>query len=142
MSRVSDIVYDRPFAHVAENETVSGAAQRMKDLKCGAILVLDGQALRGVFSERDIMHRVVLEHRDPATTPVKSVMSTDLATIEESASLEEAMAIMTHHNCRHLPVMKDGHVVAFLSMRDLMKHELALKTDELNHMHNYVRGAS
>lgn len=142
MSRVSDIVYDRPFAHVAENETVSAVAQRMKDLKCGAILVLDGQALRGVFSERDIMHRVVLEHRNPETTPVKSVMSTDLATIEESASLEEAMATMTRHNCRHLPVMKSGHVVAFLSMRDLMKHELTLKTEELNHMHNYVRGGS
>jgi CBS domain-containing protein len=69
-------------------------------------------------------------------------MSTQLATIEETGTLEEAMSIMTHHGCRHLPVMKDGHVVAFLSMRDLMKHELAMKTDELNHMHNYVRGSS
>jgi signal-transduction protein with cAMP-binding, CBS, and nucleotidyltransferase domain len=142
MSRVSDIVYDRPFAHVAENETVSAVAQRMKDLKCGAILVLEGQQLRGVFSERDIMHRVVLERRDPEATPVKSVMSTNLSTIEESATLEEAMAAMTAHGCRHLPVMKNGHVVAFLSMRDLMKHELTLKTEELNHMHDYVRGGS
>ena len=142
MSHVSDIVYDRPFAHVAENETVSAVARRMADLHCGAILVLDGGKLRGVFSERDIMHRVVLERRDPETTPVKSVMSTQLATIEESASLEEAMAAMTAHSCRHLPVMKEGRVVAFLSMRDLMKHELALKTEELHHMHNYVRGSS
>jgi CBS domain-containing protein len=114
----------------------------MADLHCGAILVLDGGKLRGVFSERDIMHRVVLERRDPETTPVKSVMSTQLATIEETASLEEAMAAMTAHSCRHLPVMKDGRVAAFLSMRDLMKHELALKTEELDHMHNYVRGGS
>jgi signal-transduction protein with cAMP-binding, CBS, and nucleotidyltransferase domain len=142
MSRVSDIVYDRPFAQVGEHETVSAVAQRMTDLNCGAILVLEGSRLRGVFSERDIMHRVVLERRDPETTPVKTVMSTQLATIEESATLEEAMATMTLHNCRHLPVMKDGHVVAFLSMRDLMKHELTLKTEELNHMHNYVRSSS
>jgi CBS domain-containing protein len=142
MSQVSDIVYDRPLAHVAEDETVAAVAQRMADLHCGAIVVLDGRKLRGVFSERDIMHRVVLERRDPETTPVKSVMSTQLATIEESATLEEAMAKMQAHNCRHLPVMKDGQVVAFLSMRDLMKHELALKTEELHHMRNYIHGAS
>ena len=142
MSLVSEIVYDRPFAQVAENETVAAVARRMADLHCGAILVLDGGKLRGVFSERDIMHRVVLERRDPETTPVKSVMSTQIATIEESATLEDAMAEMHAHNCRHLPVMKEGHVVAFLSMRDLMKHELTTKTEELNHMHNYVRGSS
>ena len=142
MPRVQDIVYDRPFAYVAENETVAAVARRMADLHCGAILVLDGGKLRGVFSERDIMHRVVLERRDAETTPVKSVMSTELATIEESATLEEAMAAMQAHTCRHLPVMKEGQVVAFLSMRDLMKYELAMKTEELDHMHNYVRGSS
>jgi signal-transduction protein with cAMP-binding, CBS, and nucleotidyltransferase domain len=142
MPRVQDIVYDRPFAYVAENETVGAVARRMADLHCGAILVLDGGKLRGVFSERDIMHRVVLDRRDAETTPVKSVMSTELATIEESATLEEAMAAMQAHTCRHLPVMKEGQVVAFLSMRDLMKYELAMKTEELDHMHNYVRGSS
>ena len=142
MSRVSDIVYDRHFARAAENETVAAVARRMAELHCGAILVLDGGKLRVVFSERDIMHRVVLERRDPETTPVKNVMSTQLATIDESASLEDAMAAMQAHSCRHLPVMKEGHVVAFLSMRYLMKHELALKTEELHHMHNYVRGSS
>jgi CBS domain-containing protein len=142
MPRVQDIVYDRPFAYVAENETVAAVARRMADLHCGAILVLDGGKLRGVFSERDIMHRVVLERRDAETTPVKSVMSTELATIEESATLEEAMAAMQAHTCRHLPVMKEGQVVAFLSMRDLMKYELALKTEELHHMRNYIHGGS
>ena len=142
MSLVSDIVYDRPFAHVAESDTVAAAARRMADLKCGAILVLDSGKLRGVFSERDIMNRVVLERRDPETTPVARVMSTNLMTIEESATLEDAMAAMNAHNCRHLPVMKNGHVVAFLSMRDLMKHELALRTEELHHMRNYINGAS
>ena len=141
MSRLSDIVYDRPFARVAEHETVAAAARRMADLHCGAILVLHNGKLRGVFSERDIMQRVVLEKRDPETTPVGSVMSTELATIEESASPEEAMAAMQAHSCRHLPVMKEGQVVAFLSMRDLMKRELALKTEELHHMHNYIHGS-
>ena len=142
MPLVRDIVYDRPFAYVAEHETVAAVARRMAELHCGAILVLDRGKLRGVFSERDIMHRVVLERRDAETTPVKSVMSTELATIEDSASLEDAMAAMQAHSCRHLPVMKEGHVVAFLSMRDLMKYELALKTEELHHMRNYIHGGS
>jgi CBS domain-containing protein len=142
MSLVSDIVYDRPFAHVAEDETVAAAARRMTDLNCGAILVVNDGQLRGVFSERDIMRRVVLEHRDPEATTVGSVMSTHLATIEESATLEEAMLRMQAHSCRHLPVMKDGRIVAFLSMRDLIRHELALKTEELLHMRNYIHGSA
>ena len=73
MPRVQDIVYDRPFAYVAEHETVAAVARRMADLHCGAILVLDRGKLRGVFSERDIMHRVVLERRDaPSRNPLPS----------------------------------------------------------------------
>ncbi|HUP03324.1 MAG TPA: CBS domain-containing protein [Bryobacteraceae bacterium] len=141
MSLVSDIVYDRPFAHVTGRQTVADAARRMAELNCGAILVVDDGELRGVFSERDIMRRVVLEGRNPETTPVADVMSTHLSTIEESATLEEAMAAMQAHGCRHLPVMKGGRVVAFLSMRDVMRHELTLKTEELHHMRSYIGAA-
>ncbi len=141
MSRVRDIVGDRQLFWVEEDDTVAGAARRMAELNCGAILVLSGGELRGVFSERDLMRRVVLERRDAETTPVGSVMSAQLATIDESASIEEAMAAMQAHNCRHLPVMREGRVAAFLSMRDVMKHELALKTEELHHMRAYIHGS-
>jgi len=89
--------------------------------------VLEGEQLRGVFSERDLMRRVVLERLDAEMTPVKDVMSTDIATIDETASLEDAMEAMHAHNCRHLPVTRGTRVVAFLSMRDLMHYELARK---------------
>lgn len=69
-------------------------------------------------------------------------MSTEIATIDEMASLEDAMEAMHAHNCRHLPVMRGSRVVAFLSLRDLMHHELARKTEELHHMREYIRGAS
>jgi CBS domain-containing protein len=140
MSRVRDLI-DRELFYVEENQTVADAARRMAELHCGAVVVLKGGELRGVFSERDIMHRVVLERRDPETTPVASVMSTQIATIDESASIEEAMEAMQTHNCRHLPVMRGGRVAAFLSMRDVMKHELALKTEELHHMRAYIHGS-
>ncbi len=140
MSAVRDIVQNRELFHVGENDTVASVVRRMAERRVGAILVLEGEQLRGVFSERDLMKRVVLEKLDPERTPVKDVMSTDIATIDETASLEEAMEVMNAHNCRHLPVTRGSRVIAFLSMRDLMKHELASKTEELHHMRAYIHG--
>ena len=92
--------------------------------------MLNRNELRGVFSERDIMKRVVVERCDPDRTAVSEVMTTDVATIDESASLEEAMEAMRSHNCRHLPVTRDSEVVAFLSMRDLMNRSCSTCTRE------------
>ena len=138
MSGVREILQDRELFHVAENDTVASVVRRMAEIRVGAILVLEGEQLRGVFSERDLMRRVVLERLDPELTPVKDVMSTDIATIDEMASLEDAMEAMHAHNCRHLPVTRGSRVVAFLSMRDLMNYELALKTEENHHMRAYI----
>ncbi|MGA2771959.1 MAG: CBS domain-containing protein [Bryobacteraceae bacterium] len=142
MSGVQDILQNRELFHVGENDNVASVVRRMAEMRVGAIVVLEGEQLRGVFSERDLMQRVVLERLDPELTPVKDVMSTDIATIDEMASVEEAMEAMHAHNCRHLPVTRGSRVVAFLSMRDLMHHELARKTEELHHMRAYIRGAS
>jgi len=92
MSRVRDILQNRELFHVEENDTVANVVRRMAEIRVGAILVFEGEQLRGVFSERDLMKRVVLERLDPELTLVKNVMSTDIATIDETASLEEAMA--------------------------------------------------
>ena len=141
MSHVRDIIRDRVLFCVEETQTVAGVARRMADLQVGAILVLDGSQLRGVFSERDLLRRVVLEDLDPHKAAVGEVMSTDIATIEETATLEDAMEAMQAHKCRHLPVMRGSHVVGFLSMRDLMNEELARKTEELHHMRAYIHGS-
>ena len=141
MSRVRDIVDDRELFCAEEGNSVAEVARQMADLHVGAIIVMRENSLRGVFSERDLMQRVVVAGLDPGRTPVERVMSTALATIDEAASLEEAMELMQTHNCRHLPVTRGGRVTAFLSMRDLMKHELALKTEELHHMRSYIAGS-
>jgi CBS domain-containing protein len=112
----------------------------MADFHVGAILVMDFGQLRGVFSERDLMLRVVLQKLDPENTPVRTVMSTNLTTIEEAASPEEAMEAMHRHGCRHLPVTRGGQVVGFLSMRDLMDFQLARQSEELHHMKAYIHG--
>ncbi|MEO8592990.1 MAG: CBS domain-containing protein [Candidatus Solibacter sp.] len=138
MSHVRDVVHQRDLFTVEEHLSVAEVARKMADLHVGAIMVFKGLELRGVFSERDLMKRVVVERCDPDRTPVGSVMTTNIATIEESASLEEAMESMHNHSCRHLPVTRDGAVVAFLSMRDVMNFELAQKTEENHHMRAYI----
>lgn len=139
MSKIREVVEGRTLNYVVQESTVADAARRMAELRCGAILVLKDGQLKGVFSERDLMHRVVLAKLDPESTMIGSVMSTDLATIDESASLEAAMEAMLAHNCRHLPVLSGNQVVAFLSMRDLMFFELARKTEELTQMRAYIQ---
>jgi CBS domain-containing protein len=140
MASVRDIIHQRELFSVSETDTVAEVARRMAEQNVGAILVLDEGRLRGIFSERDIMKRVVLERRNPDTTFVSEVMSTDLVTIDELSTVEDAMEAMQAHQCRHLPVTRGSNVVAFLSMRDLMNHELASKTEEIHHMRAYIHG--
>ena len=141
MARVCDIVRSRELYSAREDQTVAEVARKMAELQIGAILILDREQLRGVFSERDLMKRVVLEGRDPAATPVRQVMTRDVKAIDELAGAEDAMALMRTHNCRHLPVMRGSRVVSFLSMRDLMNYELARKTEELHLMQAYIHSA-
>ena len=141
MVRIHDVIRGRELFSVQVNQSVAEVAREMAELRVGAILVLEGDELRGLFSERDLMTRVVVGRRDPETTPVSAVMSTNLSTIEEDATLDEALECMNQHNCRHLPVMRNGKVSGFLSMRDLMHVELANKTEELQHLQAYVHGS-
>ena len=141
MANVRDIVGNRLLFFVEEGETVAAVAHHMADFHVGAILVMDHGQLRGVFSERDLMLRVVIPRLDPETTPVRTVMSTEVTTIAEAASPEEAMEAMHRHGCRHLPVTRGAEVVGFLSMRDLMDFQLARQTEELHHMKAYIHGA-
>ena len=141
MSRVRDVVHQRDLFSVEEHQSVAEVARKMAELHVGAIMVFKGLELRGVFSERDLMRRVVVERRDPDITAVGHVMTEDIATIEETASLEEAMESMHANGCRHLPVTRDGGVVAFLSMRDVMHFELAQKIEEIHHMRAYISNA-
>lgn len=142
MYRVRDLLKGRETFSVQESHTVAEVARKMADRKVGAILVLEGGELRGLFSERDLMVRVVLEGRDPASTPVGDVMTRDLATVDENHTVESAMESMHAFKCRHLPVLRGNEVAGFLSMRDLMDFELSRKSEELQQMRAYIHGAA
>jgi CBS domain-containing protein len=140
MARVLDILANRDLYYVEPRQTVADVAKRMAELHVGAILVMDSGELKGIFSERDFLVRVVVERRDPDATTVGDVMTIHVVTIDETAGMEDAMETMRIHNCRHLPVMREGQVVNLLSMRDLMNFALEQKTEELHHMRAYIHG--
>jgi signal-transduction protein with cAMP-binding, CBS, and nucleotidyltransferase domain len=142
MARISQILAERSLYSVERRQTVFEVANHMAALHVGAILVLEDGCLCGIFSERDLMLRVVLAGRDPRTVPVGEVMTPNPATVDESAPAEEAMAILHQHNCRHLPVLRQGQVSGMISMRDLMYYDLDRKAEEIRHMREYIQRAS
>jgi len=121
---------------------VAAVAKRMASLQIGALVVLGNGRLLGVFSERDLMLRVVITGLDAENTAVELVMTKFVVTVDDDASLEYAMETMKLNQCRHLPVMSGDEVIGFLSMRDLMIFELARKTEELNRMRAYIHGVA
>jgi CBS domain-containing protein len=141
MVLVKDVV-DRDLYFVEPSQSVADVSRKMADLKIGAIVVLEAGRLRGVFSERDVLTRVVIARLDPEKTPVREVMTENVATVNESSGIEIAMESMRAHKCRHLPVLRGDEVVGFLSMRDLMHHELTRKTEELLRMRAYIHGVT
>ena len=130
---------NRTIHYVQPNQTVFEAASYMVDCNVGAVPVLDDTKLVGIFSERDIMRRVVTEGRNPLTTHIAEVMSTDLRTVTPSASSEEAMCVMQTHGVRHLPVCEGTTLVGFLSLRDLLRCHLDEKSGEADMMRAYIQ---
>jgi len=139
MPQLKDILHGRALFSAEAGRTVAEVAARMAALNVGAIPVIENGELRGVFSERDLMKRVVVAGRDPQRTLVGDVMSTSLTTADELTTTEEAMEMMRRCGCRHLPVMRARQVVGFISMRDLMLDELEQKAEEIRHMRNYIQ---
>jgi CBS domain-containing protein len=141
MVLVKDVV-DRDLYYAEPSQSVAEVARKMAELRVGAIVVLEQGRLLGVFSERDLLTRVVVAGLDPEKTLVRSVMTESVATVPESAGIEMALESMRSHQCRHLPVLRGDQVVGFLSMRDLMHHELARRTEELLRIRAYVHGVT
>lgn len=129
MQTVQDILAGRQAYRVAATWPVKRVVAYLCEKRVGAVPVLDADEIVGVFSERDLMKRVVCEGRDVETTPVDEVMTRDIVTIAPDATYVEAKSAMVKHGIRHL-VVKDeqGRLKGFVSLRELS--ELALRDAE------------
>jgi CBS domain-containing protein len=126
---------------VDRDATVFQAAQVMNDHRVGALVVKDGDGIAGMFTERDVLRRVVGERRDPATTRVADVMSTEIACCTPATTLEEARGAMKNRRIRHLPVVDDnGRLVGLISIGDLNAHQAADQEQTIHIMHEYLYG--
>ena len=115
-------VLERKGAHVEithPRESVRAAVERMNDLKIGALLVTDGDRPLGIITERDILARVIACGLAADSTPVGEVMTRALVTVPPSATVSEAMVLMTDFRCRHLPVVDGEEILGLLSIGDL-----------------------
>ena len=103
------------------NETVADVAKRMRDNRVGAVLVVDGDRLKGLFSERDLLTRIVAEGKNPASTQVGDVATTGLVTVGVDTPIKDCAQILKDKRFRHLPVLEDGRAVGILSARDFFE---------------------
>ncbi len=139
MATIRDLLINRTIHYIQPRQTVLEAAKYMVDANIGAAPVLDDTTLVGIFSERDIMSKVVTHGLDPQTTRIAEVMSTDLRTLAPESSCEEAMVMMQTHGIRHLAVCEGSTLVGFLSLRDLLRHTLEEKSGEADMMRAYIQ---
>jgi len=136
MITIADVIRDREPYSLRESATALDAAEYMTSRNIGAVCVLsEAEELTGIFSERDLLRRVVLPKLDPAGVPVRDVMSAIDVVIECSDTPHQALERMEQHGTRHLPVMRGGQWVGMLSMRDIMRVELSEQGDELRLLH-------
>lgn len=116
-------------------ETVRKATAMMAEHACSSILICEGERLQGIFTERDLLVRVVAAGLDPDKTTLAEVMSADPDTIDGNEPVIEAIRRMDEFNFRHLPVMVDGKVAGVVSLRDLPLDDLAQMQPELDQRH-------
>jgi len=142
MGRVADILARKgsQVFTVQKSATTFDALREMVERNVGSLMVLDGDAVVGIFTERDYLRRVALAGRPPEATRVGEVMTECLVVLDPGRTVEECMSIMTQQRTRHLPVLAEGRLAGMLSIGDLVKHLSAEREVEVRYLTDYIVG--
>ena len=143
MNTVKSILADKGghVWSVGPGATVLEAAVLMNEYKIGALAVMDGGRLVGIFTERDVLRRVVGEGRNPAATRVADVMTAELVCCGPETTLEEARGVMKNRRIRHLPVLEgDGRLMGLVSIGDLNARMEHAQEHHIHLLHEYIYG--
>lgn len=138
MKTLKEILSNRPILSVQKDFTVRQTSEYMTKNKIGLVPVLDGDKLVGVFSERDLLQRVVAAKKDPDTTKVEEVMTVDLILSDEDETYLECLAKMKSANIRHIIVKSGDKLIGVVSMRDLLQADLNIKDETIETLYNYI----
>lgn len=122
--------------------TVRAAVDHMNERRIGALVVMDADAIVGIFTERDVLMRVVARGLDPATTRIAEVMTRDPITVTLGATVSEALVTITERRCRHLPVLDgSGALCGLISIGDLTSWIVRDQQRTIEDLHAYIRAA-
>jgi CBS domain-containing protein len=124
---------------ITQNRPVFDALVIMAEYKIGALVVLDGEKLVGIFSERDYAREVILKGRSSKTTQIAEVMTHKVLSAGPNDSVEQGMSIMADHHIRHLPVVVNDQVIGMLSIGDLVKETLSYQQDLIKQLEGYIK---
>jgi len=125
---------------VRPDDSVLAALGVMAEHDIGAVLVVDGDGLLGILTERDYARKVALVGRASRDSPVRAIMTTEVVCVPPARTVEECMGLMTERRCRHLPVVENGHVVGVVSIGDLVKATIDEQESTINQLKNYIAG--
>ena len=128
----SDVISVKP------GETVLKAAELMSERGIGGLVVTEGGRLVGIFTERDILRRVVAPRRDPAATKVAEVMTTPVTACAPDTSVDECAAMMTGKRIRHLPVVNDRGLAGVITIGDVLAFQVSEQQATIDYMHHFM----
>jgi len=125
---------------VASSVTITEAVAEMNKHRIGSILVLEAGRIEGIFTERDVLLRVVGAGVDPKTVKVADVMSRNVHTIPSSTTVEQTMVLFAERRCRHIPVVDNGQLKGLISIGDISRWVADVSRAEADHLKNYIAG--
>jgi len=125
---------------VSPDSTVRDALKLMANKNLGALLVVNGSEVVGMFSERDYARKVVLKGLTSQQTAVKDIMTTDVVSVRSNQSIEECMTLMTARKIRHLPVIDGKALSGMISIGDVVAAIISDKQETIDQLHNYITG--
>lgn len=125
---------------VPSTVTVAEAVKEMNARKVGSVLVMDGTRLAGIFTERDVLRRIVGDNVDPLTTPITKMMTANVLTVAPSTTVQQVMDIFTEKHCRHLPVLDAGRLVGLISIGDVSRWVANAHRAEAESLRQYISG--
>lgn len=129
----------RDVASIHVGETVLNAARKMNELRIGALVIVDDQErLAGIFTERDILTRIVAREIPPSEAVVGDYMTTEPVTAGAETTLDECGRLMTTKRVRHLPIVKNKRVVGLVSIGDLTRHEIETREQTIQDLKDYM----
>lgn len=123
---------------IAEDQPVLEAVRLMAEHHIGAVVVMRGDELTGIASERDYARKVVLQGRSSSDTSVATIMSSPVVCVGPSESVSDCMAIMTERHIRHLPVLEGGRILGIVSIGDLVKEVIEDQKQEISYLQQYI----